>query len=97
MQNNMNMRLKFKFKFRFPRLKEISKIWALEVIVAGIVLLALLGWDIWIYFKLAEGSINFSAEPDQSKVITLKKTELEAASKKLDTYNEFLNNPNFTF
>ncbi|MDP2668562.1 MAG: hypothetical protein Q8P07_01895 [bacterium] len=93
----MNPLKKFKFNFHLPHLKEIRKIWALEVIVAGILLLALLGWDAWIYFKLAEGSINFSATPDQSKVITLKKTELEAASKKLDAYNEFLHNPNFTF
>ncbi|MDO8523050.1 MAG: hypothetical protein Q7S12_02050 [bacterium] len=91
------MKLKFKFYFHLPRLIEIRKIWTLEVFVAGAILLALLGWDVWIYFKIAEASKNFSATPDQSKVITLKKTELEAISKKLDAYNAFLKNPNFTF
>lgn len=91
------MKLKLKFNFHLPRFKEIRKIWLLEVCVAGALLLALLGWDTWIYFRLAEGSINFSASPDQSKVITLKKAELEAISKKLDAYGAFLKNPNFTF
>lgn len=91
------MKIKLKFHFHLPRFKEIKKIWTLEVCVASVLLLALLGWDAWIYFKLVGGSINFSASPDQSKVITLKKTDLEAISKKLDAYNASLNNPNFTF
>lgn len=91
------MKFKLKINFHVPRFKEIQKIWNLEVIIAFIALALFLGWDAWIYFKLVDASGNFSATPDQSKVVTLKKRELEEISKKIDKYEEFLSNPNFTF
>lgn len=91
------MKFKIKFKLHLPHFREIRKIWNIELVIALTLLLMFLGWDAWVYFKLAGASSNFSATADQSKVVTLKVDELKAISKKIDKYEQFLSNPNFTF
>ena len=92
------MKLKLNLKFGFPKfnLREIKKIWKLELIVAGIFLLVFLSWDAWIYFKLAEPGKNQRGNADYSKIISIKKANLDAADKKLRAYKDFLDNPRFT-
>ncbi len=93
------MKLKFNVHLRLPRphFREIKKIWVAEVFVAGALLLALLAWDGLVYYEILKTTGNAESEPDKSKIVALKKVNLEAATKKIDSYEEFLNNPNFTF
>ena len=90
--------MKIKFKLKIPKIgtREIKKIWMIEVVLAGVLLFALLAWDAWIYFKLADAGRNAEGKADSSKVISIKRANLEAADKKLREYKEFLESPRFT-
>ena len=94
----LNNIMKLKFKFRIPKieLREINKIWNWELFISAILLALFLSWDAWIYFKLAEPGKNQQGSADYSKVISIKKDNLEVADNKLNAYKDFLDNPGFT-
>ena len=93
------MKIKLKFNLHFPKIKfrEVKKIWAFEVLATIILLVALLSWDAWIYFTMAEVNKNVESKADRSKVVSLKKVDLDNIDKKLKEYDDFLKNPIFNF
>ncbi len=70
----------------------IERLWRIECIVALLLLLLMLSFDIWIYQVLALGHAEIS--PDQLNGVTpLNKKAIIIATKTLKAHEDFLQNP----
>jgi len=79
--------------FKTGRKISLEKLWRVELVVAGILLLLMLSFNVWVYQTFVSG-ISDAVLPEETEgFVFLDKENLNKASEIVDSYQIFLRKP----